>query len=214
MDIFLQSEDDSDNLESLASVDSSTKSDDSSDDLESLASVDSSTKSLLSGEESLFSDCVSTDADSSLSSAEFFDSSSSEGASDDESNDYAFEGVRRHKLPTKASVNNHFRVYGLDVSGCRFNYPKLLIFLKEGIVETFKDIDLYSFKFSLAASCVFKREVDDCIECSQENWFRSPCALKINDNDSEILIDAAISDIERQIENLVKQGSGKHSACN
>lgn len=188
-------------------IDIVSQSEDGSDELESLASVGSSTESL-SDEESLFSDYVSTD--SSLSSADLFDSASSEDDSNsDSSNVPVFKAKReRKRQPMKSSVNNHFTVYGIDVGECRFDYTKLLLLLKRETVQTFKDIDLYSFKFSLAVSCVFKREIDDCQECSQENWFRSHCALKINDDDSEILIDTAISDIERQIENLVKQGSG------
>ena len=181
-----------------------------SDESASLTSDDSSTEVVYSdhstsGEESLFSDFVT---DNSLDSTEYSDSASSEVDSDSKGNDFKVKRSQKRQ-PTKSSVNNHFRVYRLDVSGCKFDYTKLLILLKEETVEIFNDLDLYSFKFSLAVCCVFKREIDDCEECSSENWFRSNCALKINNGDSELLIDTAISDIERQIANLMKQGSGK-----
>ena len=89
-----------------------------SDESASLTSDDSSTEVVYSDhstsdEESLFSDFVT---DNSLDSTEYSDSASSEVDSDSKGNDFKVKRSQKRQ-PTKSSVNNHFRVYRLDVSG-------------------------------------------------------------------------------------------------
>ena len=155
-------------------------------------------------------------SDSDFSSEDDSESSSSDGSfdpdslSDSDSFDVRTPSKRQCKLqPYRCSVNEHFKVYALDISEAKFDYQKLLKSLKEEALALLQEIDSHSFKFSLAVCCIFKRELEDCEECSQENWFRSQCALKINDEDSETLIDLAVKEIELQIETLTKRGSGK-----
>ena len=97
----------------------------------------------------------------------------------------------------------------LDISSDQFNYQKVLTSLREEAFDLLEGIDLHSFKFSLAVNCAFKREIEDCEECIRNNWFRSQCAVKINDDNLEVLINEALKQIELQIENFIKLGSGK-----
>ena len=106
-------------------------------------------------------------------------------------------------------MNNHFKIYALDIPSNQFDYHKVLTSLKEEAFDLFEEIDLPAFKFSLTVNCSFKRELEDCEECIENNWFRSQCNVKINNEDIELLINESLKQIELQIQNFIKLGSGK-----
>ena len=112
------------------------------------------------------------------------------------------------RQPYKCSLNNHFMIYSLKIPSNQFNYQKVLTSLKEEALDLFEEIEIPSFKFTLTINCSFKRIIEERDEFIN-NWFRSTVAVKIGDENLEYLIDVAVNQIEVQIENFVKLGSGK-----
>ena len=148
---------------------------------------------------------LTTDSDDPSSCSSILDSSS-----DSESESPLRMSKRKCiRQPYRTSINNHFKVYALTPSLVQFDYSQVLADLKADAVDLMQQIELPSYKFSLAANCTFKREIEDTDEDSINCWFRSNSTVKINDEMVTTLIDNAVLEIEAQIQNFVQLGSGK-----
>jgi hypothetical protein len=169
------------------------------------------------------SDCSETDV-SSESETDFSDSegfvtsglsessASSQSSVSSDSEDENIEHLNKRKCPRqpyKTSVRNHFKVFALNTKTAQFDYSKTLMDIKEDALDVLQGLETPSYKFCLTANCNFKREIEQSDTRIINHWFRTSQRLKINDHILAELVESAVIDLESQIENFIKLGSGK-----